>query len=207
MKVTGVIVSRLDHSLAVVVDSLARQCDEIIITKGDGGVFERWEAAAKAKHSVVYVQDDDAVVDVPAVLAAYEVGSVVCNMPPGHRKDYPDGIALVGWGCVFDKSLLAREEPLAGPHGGWEWTGAFDAYLGWCNEASELRYMEADPIFRRECDRVFTGLSPLKLVDVERVHLPQAHHASRMSLEPKHGACLQEIRRRIKAVREWMETK
>jgi hypothetical protein len=119
---------------------------------------------------------------VAAVLAAYELGKVCCNMPLDHRKDYPDDIALVGWGCVFENP--GQEE--------WEWIEPFDKYLEKC---------PADEVFFRECDRVFTGLSPLKLIDVPVRHLPHAHDVDRMGREKRHGDDLREIRRRIYAIR------
>ncbi len=203
MKFSAVVVSRMDHEIGLIVNSIARLADEIIIVRGDQGVWERWEAAAKAKHDVIYTQDDDAVVAVSDVIAAYDSDRVVCNMPADHRKDYPDGVALVGWGCVFHISKLAVRTP-------WEvaateFVGAFGAYRSWCAEDEGTLHLASDSIFKRECDRVFTGLSDLTLIDVERVHLPQAHYVSRMGREPKHGACLQEIRRRIYEVRKWRE--
>ena len=176
MKISAVIVSRLDHPIGEVIDSIAPHVEEIIVVRGHDGVFERWEAVARARCDVVYTQDDDAIVDVPAVLARYVPGKVCCNMPTEHLKDYPDGIALVGWGCVFAKSALAN----------------VGQYLPRC---------PIDEVFRRECDRVFTGLSPLKLIDVPVRHLPHAHGADRMGREKRHGDDLREIRRRIYAIR------
>lgn len=186
-KVSAVIVSRLDHPIGEVVDSIAPHVEEIIIVRGHEGVWERWEAVARAKCEVVYVQDDDAIVDVAAILAAYEPGRVTCNMPESHRSDYLDGIALVGWGCVF----------------GWEQfnsRGPEEFGLGFAFQKFG-QYFSIDNVFRRECDRVFTGLSDLKLVDVPVRHLPQAHGRDRMSLDPRHGEYLTEIRRRIYAIR------
>ena len=176
----------MDHPLGEVVDSITPHVDELIVVRGHEGVWERWEAVARCKNEVVYVQDDDAVIDVAAVLAAYEPGLVTCNMPPDHRKDYPDGIALVGWGCVFEDP--GQEAP--------DWIEPFDKY-------TSNRYgFQMDEVFHRECDRVFTGLSPLKLIDVPIRHTPHAHEADRMGRELRHGADLKEIRRRIYAIRK-----
>jgi hypothetical protein len=179
LKVSAVIVSRLDHPIGEVVDSIAPHVEEIIIVRGHEGVWERWEAVARAKCDVIYTQDDDAIVDVPAVLAEWDPGKATCNMPEDHRRDYPDGIALVGWGCVFERS------------GSWDWPFI----------QHQMRFA-TDPIFGRECDRVFTGLSELKLIDVPIRHLPHAHAADRMGMEKRHGDDLREIRRRIYAIRE-----
>lgn len=205
MKVSAVVVTRMDHDLGPVVESLrvVPEIEEIIFVKGHGGVWERYEASARAQCDVIYTQDDDAVVDVAAVLAAYEPGKVVCNMPMDRRAEYQDGCALVGWGAVFDKSLVWEDT-----HSGLFFTGALKEYKRWLNDytlKSGLRYREpiGDVIFRSECDRVFTGLSDLKLIDVPFTHLPAAHGRDRMGRRACHGEYRQEIRRRIEAVRKW----
>jgi hypothetical protein len=181
MKVSAIIVSRMDRPIGDVTDFVIRHVDELIVVRGHGGVWERWEAVSRAKCDVIYTQDDDAIVDVPAVLAAYDPDFVACNMPKEHRRDYPDGIALVGWGCVFHRSLGEDRIDSA-----WR---QYDVQF------------PRDGVFTREADRVLTGLSKLKLVDMPIAHLPCAHGRDRMSLSPNHGESLQEIRRRIYAVR------
>jgi hypothetical protein len=175
MKVSAIIVTRGDVELGPCLSSL--DADEVIIRRGHGGVWERWEAAMSARHDVVYVQDDDCVVDFAGVIAAYDEARVTCNMLTSHRSDYRDDIALVGWGCVFHKVMLS----------------SFGQYL--------MRFPE-DELFLREADRVFTGLNPLKLIDIGVTHLPYAHGAERMGREARHAADMREIRRRIYEVRE-----
>jgi hypothetical protein len=174
MKVSAIIVTRGDVDLSPCLSSI--DADEVIIRRGHGGVWERWEAAMSARHDVVYVQDDDCAVDYAGVIAAYESPRVTCNMLNSHRGDYLDGIALVGWGCVFHKTRLS----------------AFAQYL--------MKFPE-DEIFRREADRVFTGLNPVKLIDLGVHHLRQAFGADRMGREARHGDDLKEIRRRIATVK------
>jgi hypothetical protein len=182
-KISAVVVSRFDHALGEVVDSITPYVDELILVRGHEGVFERYEAVSRCKNDIVFTCDDDAIIDVAAVIAEYEPGKACCNMPLDHRKDYPDGIALVGWGCVFDKRMVTWDDAPAGAF--LDYHFAFDV----------------DAIFRRECDRVFTGLSPLKLIDVPVRHLPHAHGSDRMGREKRHGDDLKEIRRRIYAIR------
>lgn len=175
MKVSAVIVTRGNVDLGPVL--LRIHADEIIIRRGHGGVWERFEAARSARHEVVYTQDDDAVVEMSAVIAAYDRGSVTCNMPADRRREYPDGIALVGWGAVFHQAAV----------------DVFDEYLAaW----------PFDELVRREADRVFTGLNRVKLIDVPFTHLPWAEGADRMGREARHGDDLREIRKRIQAVSE-----
>lgn len=175
MKISAIIVTRGDVDLGPCLTSI--DADEIIICRGHGGVWERYEAASRAKHDVIYTQDDDCVVEFPAVVAEYEQGRVVCNMPAWKRSEYPDAIALVGWGGVFHRSALA----------------AFGRYFA--------QFPDEEGVFWREADRVFTGLNPLKLIDVPFMNLPSATAPDRLGAQAEHGQMLQEIRRRIGVVR------
>jgi len=184
MSVTAIIVSRMDANLGEVLWAIQKHCDEIIIVKGEGGVMERWEAARRAKYPVIYTQDDDAIVDVGGVLAAYDRAAITCNMPADRRGEYQDGIALVGWGCTYSRDAALPLRAL-------------------------LRYTEKWPCdwrARREADRIVTGLSEVRLIDIPFTHLPIAHHKCRMGRQIEHGDSLREIRRRIYAVRG-VETK
>jgi uncharacterized membrane protein YgcG len=78
MKFSAVIVTRGNVDLGPVLAPIVPFADEIVIRRGHGGVWERWEAILAAKHELVYTQDDDAVVD----LEAYE-GVADCR-----RGDY-----------------------------------------------------------------------------------------------------------------------
>jgi hypothetical protein len=121
---------------------------------------------------VVYVQDDDCLLDDPASICQhYEPGVVTCNMPEDYRRNYqyPEGIQLVGFGAIFEASLIRVLEPF-----------------------------EKDALFMREADRVFTAMNKCKLVDLPFKHLPAAHDQSRLWRQPEHAAALAEIRRRIR---------
>lgn len=176
-KVSAVIVTRGDVDLKPVLATI--EADQVIVKVSNGcGVWPRYEAMLEAKHQIVYTQDDDAIVDYRRVVECYEHGKVTCNMPIWKRYEYPDGIALVGWGAVFDVAA-----PLA----------AFQQYR---------RKFEDDAVFRRECDRVVTGLNPLRLIDVPFRSLAYAKDPNRLAEQPEHGAMLREIRRRIQVVRQ-----
>jgi len=171
--VTAVIPTRGDVAVSGIAGRLP--VAEVILKVSWSGLWGRYEAALAAANTIIYTQDDDCEVDAQAVIDAYEPGVVVCNMPIAKRSEYPDGIALVGWGAVFDQSLI-------------RW--AFSRYR-----------LAIDDLFRRECDRVFTGLCPLKLIDVPFRHLPYAHDPDRMGCEARHLADLEAIRRRIRLCR------
>jgi hypothetical protein len=174
---SAVLVTRGDVDLAPVLDSLP--FDDIVVwdnskRKEDLKVFGRYAAVKEVRHSVIYTQDDDCVVDVGAVLAAYEPGRVVSNMPAAKRSEYrgiAPGVALVGWGACFDADC----------------TLVLDRYIA--------RYGR-DELLLRECDRVFTSLTPQKLIDVSVTHRPHAF-AGRMGNETRHLTDLAEIQRRI----------
>lgn len=194
MKFIGVVVSKMDRPIGAVLDSIAPHVQELIVVRGDAGVAERWDAIArfteirrtrKEEPFAAYVQDDDAIVDVPAVLAAYQPRVVTCNMPEDRRAEYPDAIALVGWGAVLDGNLVD-----AAFRRYWMYAHTHGCFEAWNDDVS-----------RSESDRVFTGLSTLKLIDVPFDSLRAAHGADRMGRRAIHGDYMQEIRRRIHAVR------
>lgn len=206
MKVSAVVVSTMDRPIGEVLDSIIPHVEELIVVRGHAGVWERWLAAAHARHEVVYTQDDDALVDVPAVLAAYEPGLVTCNMPADRRPEYQDGIALVGWGAVFDRKAtyathydrIYKEGPISW-HGD---DGSYEPFVRYQLYRSGLDLDLLDPIFLSECDRVFTGLSRLKLIDVPFLHDVRAHGKDRMGRRPCHGDYMKAIRQRIYDARE-----
>jgi len=128
-----------------------------------------------ARYPVVYVQDDDCVVDVEALWEKYEPGVLTTNMPVDRRAQYPVG-ALMGWGAIFDWFLPMQ---------------AFARYLA---------HYPKDEFFLRECDRIVTGLTSLKLVDVPVTHLPYAEGADRLGSDPNHQKDLNEVRHRVAAI-------
>lgn len=179
MKFSAVIVTRGNVDLGPAIAPIVPLADEIIIRRGHNGVFERWSAIFEAKHSLVYTQDDDAVVDLEA-FAGYGLNGITCNMPEWKRAEYQDGTALVGWGAWVPKAV------------------AFDAFVRY------RQYYEPDELFRRECDRVITGLSKLFLADVPFTNLPWATGPGRMCAAPgdrAHAEARKAIRERLEHIR------
>lgn len=172
-EVTAIVVTRGGYDISEVIESL-RGFREVAVwdnSKGtDYKVLGRYVSMFSL--DVVYVQDDDCIVDAEAVCAAYEPGVIVANSDPHHRKVnapfYRHGIAPIGWGAIFDANL----------------TRVFD---GW----------ERDDLFLRECDRVFTALNTVRLIEVPFRHLARASASDRMWRESRHLSDLAEITERI----------
>ncbi len=178
MKFSAVIVTRGDVDLGPVLTPIVPRADEIVIRRGNGGVFERWEAILAARYDLVYTQDDDCVVDLEAFKV--RLSEMTCNMPGWKRPEYQDGTALVGWGAFIPKAVarvaLARYDSM----------------------------FYRDELFMRECDRVFTGISKLELIDVPFENMPWANGPGRMCSkpgDPVHAAARAEIRKRVEAIR------
>lgn len=142
-------------------------------------VYGRYLAALEAANEYIYTQDDDCMVDIEKLCAEYQPAELLCNMTHSHQECYEKrcpGIALVGWGAIFPKSMVD-----------------FSRYLA--------RYPE-DELFDRECDRIFTWLNREKtrIVNFEVANLPHAHAKDRMGTEARHGNDLFEMARRLQAV-------
>lgn len=178
--VSAVIVTKGDKDIQPILNTLPFK--DIVVWDNskkseDSKVYGRYLALNEARYNLVYTQDDDCIVDIESVIKAYTGYGVVCNMPQDRRREYYDGIQLVGWGCVFRKDLAAT---------------AFSKYLS---------AFPLDELFLRECDRVFTYLNKTVLVDVPFSHMDYAHGFDRMGRESRHGNDMKEIRKRLYSLR------
>lgn len=183
--ITAVLVTRGGYDISEVVDSLKDFAQVLVWDNSewsDNKVWGRYIAASRAEFPFIFTMDDDCLVDAAAVCSAYEPGIIVANSDPHHREVnapfYRDGIAPIGWGAVFDSSL----------------TRVFDGYFRGGGSRDEL--------FHRECDRVFTALNTVKLIEVPFRHLDRAHAPDRMWREKRHLDDLAAIRERIQQVKK-----
>jgi hypothetical protein len=157
----------------------------------DFKVFSRYLAAQMAHTEYVYVQDDDCLVD----LQHYpwdEAGPehIVCNMPQEYRRNYPGEIQLVGFGAVFPKAMVRTTfERYA------------QTYLHYHPDFDFSATHMLDHIFLLECDRIFTGLNPCKLVDVPIEHLPWASEDDRLWKQRDHIDRFRAVSERVRYVR------
>lgn len=107
---------------------------EVLIATESPSVYQRYLLAAKAKHDIIYVQDDDCTLDYRELFSHYN-GCLTNAMTMHHLQAYMgSGCTLVGWGCFFPKEMLK----------------AFDRYIAKYGEDAHLM---------READRIFTVLN------------------------------------------------
>lgn len=165
-EVTACIPTRGDVDMTEILASLDGFGEVIVWDNSqryDYGVYGRYMAILRSRHRVVYVQDDDCLVDAARVCRNYQEGILVANMPAIRWSDYPDS-ALVGWGAVFDGYLA---------------TNAFTQYEAW-RWRQERRPDDNEAVFRRTCDVIFSTLTPHLKIDVGFSHLPWAEGPGRM---------------------------
>lgn len=226
MNVSACLVTRGDVDMQLVIDSLPREWEIVIwdnsgvITRSDGwaevcadvSVYGRYAAIEFTTHDLIYVQDDDVIVSDPqeivdALLNRPSKGGmgsdgympgydevVVCNMPLEFRPHYDDA-ALVGFGAAFHRDVPARAWRRLG-----QWRLAeIEAGRLTARTAEEV---EADrALMERECDRVFTVLTPKVLVDVPKTNREFADAPDRLYRQPGHHASTRrmiELARRVR---------
>lgn len=137
--------------------------DEIIVVTECESIYHRYLAAMKASNDIIYVQDDDCMVNYQHLFLYYGSGDLITNaMPKEFVEKYKEtGCTLVGWGCYFPKSMLE---------------GAFDKYIA---------QFGVDAHLLREADRIFTYLNqPFNTVIMPHEDLPQ--NGKKMSDDPDH---------------------
>lgn len=184
--VSAIIVTKGDRDISNVVASLP--FGEVIVWDNskevkDRKIYGRYLAIEKAKYDVIYVQDDDCILEKPEVLATlYREDKLICNVTDAHWQQYaPLGIGLVGWGAIFHKKLANFKEYL-------------DNY-------------PLDDMFERECDRVFTGLNEFKRVLLNFEHMPYAYGLDRMGYEKWHASDFSEILKRVNTIKASRESR
>lgn len=139
-------------------------------------------------HGIAYVQDDDCLLprdSLAALLAAYEPGRLVANMPAPFRAHYSDS-CLVGFGALFDAHLPAA---------------AFDRFVPQV-EALDPDETAFAATFLRCCDVIFTTLTPTTWVDVPYTNMPYATGEDRMYRQPEHVSERADVLRRARQVRD-----
>lgn len=174
--VTAVLITKLPEYPKEI---LMQGFGEIIIRTNCPNILERYVQAGKAKNDIIYVQDDDCIVDYKELFKHYN--GRITNAMVGRAKYYHDvsegRITLVGWGAFFPKSML----------------DSLQTYID--------RYGMDDPHIMRETDRIFTWLNaPHNTIRLPHLDLNQSVVTGRMSADPKHFEYVKEVVVKLKAI-------
>ena len=182
--VSAVIVTRGDVDLAPILKTLPY--DEVIVYDNSKSATDykchgRFVGALAARNDVVYFQDDDLIFTAhDKLLAAYEPGKIVANMPsPWYEREHYDEMrcVLVGAGSLMPRALVKP---------------CFDRYLAaW----------PMDDLFLTYCDVVVGILAPGKRVDLGYEILPHATAPDRINLQPGQLERKREMQRRALEIR------
>lgn len=169
MRISAVIPTRGDVPMGAIVERLQEypEIDEVILVMGDTP-YNRYEAMARAKNAVIYTQDDDCLTDLRPILDAYRPGVIVNAMTPEHAAQYRGPQTLIGFGALFDASLVACLD-------GWK----------------------RDALFYRESDRIFATVNQHFTVFPKIDILPHASAPNRLWKQPDHVAARVAMEARI----------
>lgn len=191
-EVSAVIPTRGDVDLALVLDSLI--FDDVVvwdnsIESRDAKTWARTLAIGRAKHPVIWSQDDD-IVHTPEnqqrIIDSYEPGMLTGCMWPewseGARaqgiEDGYDDLVFAGSGSVFHRSLPSHHA-----------TAYFEHY-------------PFDDFFRLWADTIIGVLAPTKQLDIRFEALPCAELPNRMCNLPDAVAQKTEAIRRAREIRD-----
>jgi len=210
LNVAAIIVTRGDVDLAPIFKSLPRQWERIVWDNGnrerqalrpgytgteedaewdiapieERGVAGRYEAIRHTQRQLIYVQDDDVVVDDPRALLRIWSQTrtivdhddfVVCNMPQEFRHEFYEEHALVGFGAMFRADLPQR---------------AFERYANRAARIDAREPLHAAATERERIDRtadvIFTALTTRVLIDTPKANLKHATGPDRMYRRKEH---------------------
>lgn len=160
-KISCVLITKRKEYPEIILDRLDLGFfDEILIVAESDSVYKRYLAAKKAKNEIIYVQDDDCLVNYQVLFKHFN-GLITNTMTKPFQTVYePTGCTLVGWGCYFNKATLS----------------AFDKYV---------EKYGVDNHLLREADRIFTYMNrPFNTVIMPHEDLFQDE--ARMSNDPEH---------------------
>lgn len=152
-KISAILITRESAYPKLVLERLTLGFfDEIIIETNCPHIYRRYELAKTAKNTLLYFQDDDAILNYQNLFKEYN-GQLTNAMPKNFKDKYDKmECTLTGWGCFCDKSMLS----------------VFDKYIE--------KYGENDPHLLREADRIFTYFNkPYNTLIQPHEDLPQGN--------------------------------
>lgn len=98
---SAVLVTRGDVDITPVIESLPFH--DVVVwdnsQRGDVQCYGRFAGIADAKHDLIYLQDDDLIIDAAALLDRYDGKGVLANVPPDEEWDF------IGGGAIFPRDL------------------------------------------------------------------------------------------------------
>lgn len=142
---------------------------EVKVMVGDS-TFNRYVGASEAIQNVIFTQDDDCITDIRPLIDAYEPGIIINAMTERHAARYTGAQTLVGFGSIFDKSLVVSVMNS-------RWT--------------------RDKLFYSKADRIFATVNKHKTVYPKIEILPCANDKGRLYLQKDHIASVQAMNKRI----------
>lgn len=172
-KISCILITREEFYPEILLDRLDLDFfDEILIMANCPSVYERYLSAKRASNDIIYVQDDDCMVNYQELFKHYN-GQITNTMPLSFQDKYKDlGCTLVGWGCYFPASMLS----------------SLDKYI--------IAYGVDDHLLR-EADRIFTFLNqPFNTVTMPHEDLPQA--PDRMGVQENHYKSMNEALEKVR---------
>lgn len=173
IKATAVLITTESEYPANLIDF--KDFDEVIVVRNSKCVYNRYISACTAKNEIIYVQDDDAIVDYKKLFENYN-GQLTNAMTAHHDGWYKTkgGITLVGWGCFFPKKMLFNISKYVDKYG-------VDAHL------------------LREADRIFTYLNqPHNTLIMPHQDLPQINRMS--TKDPNHYLYIDQVLEKLRLI-------
>lgn len=178
-KISCVLITRLKEYPEIILERLdiGDFFDEILIVNESANVYNRYIAAAKAKNDIIYVQDDDCLVNYQHLFKSYN-GRITNTMTKEFLKKYEDIPAtLLGWGAFFPKSMLS----------------CFDRYI--------QHYGSDDAHLLREADRIFSTMNrPWNTQIQPHENLESAQSSNRMGYQENHYKSMDEALEKCKTL-------
>lgn len=214
MNVTAIIVTRGDHDLGEILDSLPDEWERIIWDnhggimihknegdwRGDGppqpdnwadlSVYGRYAAIEYASHDLIYVQDDDCVVSDPQAIVDEWTTVREFNIAQHPGMPY-DRHVVCNMPSEFRHGFY-EEHALVGFGACFHRDAPARAFERFQLHEYGLTFPLTSPTevswFHRTCDVLFTTLTPRVLVDIPKTNLPWAEGSDRMYRQQEHQA-------------------
>lgn len=179
MRIAACLVTRGNVPMDEIIESIPDDWEIVMYDNSkrpDVAVYGRYAAIELTDAEVIYVQDDDCVLDPQLIADAYEPGKLTANMPEHFRHAFYAEQCLVGFGAIFDRGLPERA------FSRFALTSHHHGCMAWGAEGIDRSW------FDRTCDIIFATLTDRVLVDVEYRNLSWASASDRMWKQPTHLA-------------------